>query len=352
MLIRQNIIKDNIQKNRKIIYIVLSLISFFEAIMILIAFLNKDVFKENFSIYLTCYIVLFVFSVGGLLINYFSAKHPKINWLLYLYSYFYVVLICAWALVISYLDIKVGNYPIVYFTIFMFIPFFLLIDPIAYSFVNFIGFACMLYFEQTIKNDLFSGFIVNMFVFLVMVLVITWKTYLLLCNKYDYQMKLIHLTRTDALTDLNNRRMLDIMIDKLLAEKKTFTIVLIDIDNFKKLNDSYGHSVGDNYLVIIGSLLKDSFGQENVYRYGGDEFTCISCELSNEEIISKLIAINDYLKQKAQDKNLQISGGIYNTNVEDSVVEIFTKADEGLYDAKDTRKGSFVVYKKRKTNNK
>jgi diguanylate cyclase (GGDEF)-like protein len=82
---------------------------------------------------------------------------------------------------------------------------------------------------------------------------------------------------TDALTGLNNRRKLDEAlkneIDRAERYKNTFSIILLDIDNFKKINDTYGHLVGDDVLKRLTQVLKSGLRQTDIAgRWGGDEF--------------------------------------------------------------------------------
>ncbi len=86
----------------------------------------------------------------------------------------------------------------------------------------------------------------------------------------------------DYLTNLYTRRVLDEYLDNLIVNKKEFTMVMIDIDNFKQINDTYGHQNGDEVLVEFSSLLLEAKmdKQSIVTRLGGDEFLCI---LLNED---------------------------------------------------------------------
>ena len=72
------------------------------------------------------------------------------------------------------------------------------------------------------------------------------------------------------------------------------SIILCDIDNFKTINDTFGHQVGDECLKELAVELKKSFTEEHVYRFGGDEFVIIS-NLNEEEIIYRLKKINETL---------------------------------------------------------
>lgn len=80
----------------------------------------------------------------------------------------------------------------------------------------------------------------------------------------------------DTLTKLYNRRYIDTFISKLEKNGGEFTIVLLDVNDFKIINDVYGHKAGDHYLKTIASQLEDTAGKkEIVARWGGDEFIII-----------------------------------------------------------------------------
>jgi len=91
----------------------------------------------------------------------------------------------------------------------------------------------------------------------------------------------------DHLTGLYNRRYFDKYLKKIISEtgkkKKHFSLLMIDIDKFKEVNDKYGHLVGDNVLNELARVLKASMRRGDVcFRYGGDEIAVILLEASEE----------------------------------------------------------------------
>ncbi len=101
-------------------------------------------------------------------------------------------------------------------------------------------------------------------------------------------------TRQDPLTLLYNRRgfLVEARRAVLLARRQSINLrlVMIDIDNFKKINDSYGHTVGDNVLMIFGTFLKKNLRETDiVVRYGGDEFMLILFE-NEHDVYEKWLA--------------------------------------------------------------
>ena len=115
---------------------------------------------------------------------------------------------------------------------------------------------------------------------------------------------------TDALTKLFNRRSFDQILDKgltLFRERKLlFTLIILDLDDFKKLNDTYGHSAGDEVLRVFGRILQDNMRfEDSAFRYGGEEFAIIangdkSQNIKNfvNEKVQKFFLINNKLKRQ------------------------------------------------------
>jgi diguanylate cyclase (GGDEF)-like protein len=81
---------------------------------------------------------------------------------------------------------------------------------------------------------------------------------------------------TDPLTGLMNRRSLEQRVSELVDEKQTFSVAFFDLDNFKSLNDTYGHATGDRSLRIFSKTLRDSLRTNDlICRWGGEEFVVV-----------------------------------------------------------------------------
>ena len=95
-----------------------------------------------------------------------------------------------------------------------------------------------------------------------------------------------HILYTDYLTGVNNRKRLDAYLNEkvsLSAREKGFSAILIDIDNFKHINDTYGHNMGDEALESTANLLKTCLRTGDFARYGGDEF-CVVLDVSDRTL--------------------------------------------------------------------
>ena len=99
----------------------------------------------------------------------------------------------------------------------------------------------------------------------------------------------------DPLTGLPNRRLLNDLIDHIISisfrNKKRFAVMFIDLDNFKVINDTYGHDTGDKLLTKVAEILQAQTRESDIVaRMGGDEFVVVYTEINEESSESKLLA--------------------------------------------------------------
>lgn len=170
-----------------------------------------------------------------------------------------------------------------------------------------------------------------------------------LFNKYKLE------STIDSLTGLNNVRKFDYICKKLMkiaaTRNEALTLLYIDIDFFKKINDTYGHLEGDMVLKEVGSILKNSTRPTDIIsRNGGEEFTVIlvdcSTELSSEisERIRKSVEDHVFMLSNGETINITVSIGVaaFDKGVND--INLFiNKADKALYQAKKLGRNQ-VVY--------
>lgn len=157
--------------------------------------------------------------------------------------------------------------------------------------------------------------------------------------------KLILMNKIDELTKVYNRRFFEEYYKKLQGKERLFTVMIFDIDHFKKINDTYGHLMGDEVIKKVVEIAKHSLeGRGKIFRYGGEEFVVMLDEGAKKEVlhIAEEIrcAIEEYEWQK--DMNVTISIGITQATKENR--NILNQADLNLYAAK-TRGRNQVVYK-------
>jgi diguanylate cyclase (GGDEF)-like protein len=165
---------------------------------------------------------------------------------------------------------------------------------------------------------------------------------------------LIHeLTITDDVTGLFNARHLYTMLDEQVAIGRVFSMMFMDLDRFKSVNDTHGHLIGSRLLAEAGGLLRRSIGPENsAFRYGGDEFVVLFPGLSKSAATEATITTYHDLQAsrflEGAGLSLRLSGSFgLATYPEDgnTVPTILRSADTMMYEAKSTRNNIAVMGK-------
>ncbi len=191
----------------------------------------------------------------------------------------------------------------------------------------------------------------NIFKFLALVFVIA---ILILYRQYHLKKlnkKLEILSTTDKLTSIYNRLKLD---EVMLYEKNIFdrfyrplSIVLLDIDDFKKINDKYGHKVGDEVLQSMAKILLDTKRKTDILgRWGGEEFLviCHETDLSGAMKLAEKFRTSINSSRFANIEHLSASFGVAEFAKDESIENIFIRADQGLYKAKESGKNRVEAY--------
>lgn len=156
---------------------------------------------------------------------------------------------------------------------------------------------------------------------------------------------------TDRLTALYNRNKIDKIIDTEIKKKKrhdgTFSVILIDIDHFKLINDTYGHIVGDMVLKEFADIFKSSIRDiDYVGRWGGEEFIIICMQTDQKGAC----ALAEHLRKKIEEFEFTTVGketasfGIASCEYEDDADSIVENADKALYRAKREGRNKVVCY--------
>lgn len=160
-------------------------------------------------------------------------------------------------------------------------------------------------------------------------------------------------TELDLMTGLYNKVTAEHLIGSILAENnKLNAMMIIDIDNFKQVNDFEGHLVGDHTIRIIADLISGHFRKTDVVgRVGGDEFIVFMVDLPSEELArnkaDELAALLRYKPNITLPANVSISIGLVVTERRPYQYEpLFQMADEALYTAKRNGKGQYAEYGK------
>jgi|LGOV01.1.fsa_nt_gb diguanylate cyclase (GGDEF)-like protein len=150
----------------------------------------------------------------------------------------------------------------------------------------------------------------------------------------------------DHLTKLFIRAKAVDLINSLIFKKKNFAVVMIDLDDFKEINDNYGHSTGDKVLINYGKLLLEVFKEDSlVSRFGGDEFLIVCKDCSEEKLMDYKQRLKDELLEYHKDFTVKFSYGysFYDESCVKSNDDILVEADNNMYKDKAINKN----YKRR-----
>ena len=148
----------------------------------------------------------------------------------------------------------------------------------------------------------------------------------------------------DPLTGLGNRRRMQLYIDKLSRKRKgEFSAIVFDIDDFKDINDLYGHIYGDRDLIVISKILEKSAGNKKItcIRYGGDEFIVITPKEEVNEFIAKFKKLlSEFNDHKEFPSKIDVSIGVseFTVNSEINMEYIINTADKLMYEKKKLKK--------------
>jgi diguanylate cyclase (GGDEF)-like protein len=176
------------------------------------------------------------------------------------------------------------------------------------------------------------------------------KASLLIANQ-----QLEKLSRTDPLTGLRNRHQLSEMfhqsIESAVINDATYTLALVDIDDYKQFNDTYGHQVGDEALKVVANLLSERFSDSNahLFRYGGDEFLLLATGVSPSDLENRLTQLLEECQQLKIDgvsTPITLSVGAAMAVCPARATQfnlLFDLADEALYRVKHRGRNGFVV---------
>jgi len=148
------------------------------------------------------------------------------------------------------------------------------------------------------------------------------------------------ISETDSLTGIYNRKKLkaslDLELKKAQRYDEVFSLILLDIDHFKKVNDTHGHLIGDKVIIYIAKLVSKNIRDIDLFaRWGGEEFVV----LVNKQDINQAYAIAEKLRKIISEENIEnlditCSFGVTQYQMADTNESIFKKADDALYKAK------------------
>ena len=208
----------------------------------------------------------------------------------------------------------------------------------------------LLQVEQQNQRNILQRYIIFFVVFLILVVLV------LLFVQNNYTRKIYALSIKDPLSNLYNRRYIFDYLDKLLArqvdKKSELSVMMVDIDDFKELNNKYGHPFGDYVIEKIGEIGQAILRNDDVMaRIGGEEYLCVLPRIEEQQCL--LIAqrflknVNQYKFTTENGMTLSITVSIGITSLSGAPLDgptLYTQADEALYHSKQQGKNQVTVY--------
>jgi len=299
----------------------------------------------------------------------------KNNVILRILSYLFIIYNFITALLIMpfiELDIQVVQFYFWYIALFVFLP-----DVKPYIFIPYAVLYCLS--AVVVLSDNFRSIfvyshskllVINIFIGVLLTKILLYnekvKTFvnMLRINALNEELtvsnkKLEALSTTDELTKLNNRRSfleyMDMVWKQNYRLKLPLNVLMIDVDYFKKYNDSLGHLEGDKALIAIAQCLKNNVKRETdfVARFGGEEFVCLFPFIEKDEALNmakELVQSIENMKiphpKSEHSKYVTISVGMATVIPDDnnSKNELLDEADKALYMAKQAGRNRVVVY--------
>ncbi|ARC84443.1 diguanylate cyclase domain protein [Clostridium argentinense CDC 2741] len=168
-----------------------------------------------------------------------------------------------------------------------------------------------------------------------------------------YHDEITSMAMKDNLTQIYNRNYMKMHLQKQIDSNKKFTLALLDIDFFKKFNDTYGHDFGDVVLREVSQFIKKSIKEyDEIYRWGGEEFVIYFNNTESSGIYGRLNNIRYNLSrykignEKSVGVSVTASFGTVDSGSGKTIDELISLADKALYHSKETGRNKVTVYEK------
>lgn len=315
-------------------------------------FINVKLTNDFLGLSSAYFIYFIIFLTLNIIFRYMQHNdHIIHNYFLYLV----IALIYIFGIYIG--CIKTNNLVSVMFPVFLIcLPMVFILPPIEINLFNIIFIVAFLWFSKKYKLDALA--FVDQTNILACFFISAFTSYTInraRIKEFSLSQKLENICNTDELTNLHNRRSFNNFIVTIFDQTppENLTLMMIDIDNFKDYNDSYGHICGDNCLVTIGEIFKEFETTYGCYiaRYGGEEFVLVDNKHTLTETVSivnelmRIISDSNIEHFKSSYKKITLSIGISSkamTGVS-NYIDLINLSDSALYQAKSNGKNTFMV---------
>ncbi len=267
----------------------------------------------------------------------------------------YYILLVLWSMNVSYRNYRGGFQMLTFYVVQFCFASFTIFPPLLslalYTLTfGFFHYALVFYDGGVQMNPM------NYFALGMMTVIASWIYYNIAVRSYQKTVEtnrlnevLASMSRQDDLTGLKNRHAL--RMDAFRYIDQDLIVMMADLDEFKQFNDTYGHAIGDRVLEAYSRFLTKSFGEDNVYRFGGDEFLVVMHAREKAQFeagISRWAEGMSAIKVEGrEDLRINGSGGYTygKGHTEDELKALIRRADEALYEAKNSGKNKVVAHK-------
>ncbi|MCR4587616.1 MAG: GGDEF domain-containing protein [Lachnospiraceae bacterium] len=330
------------RQNGKMEHAILRYITGMELFMMFFGLFTFNLAKPRAILYISLYASLslaafltdLAFMIGE------KRNTAKRNRLIMASAYFFYIFIHIWALTVTTLDVTRGGTYWAAATALVATGVFIVLHPVFT--LSFSIMATIYLGALHVYVNGWSASLVNILLFGMVLCIIDIRMYLGAYNTMYVEDRLRDQSYRDGLTAIRNRRALEEKLDQnSLAAGGC--IALMDIDDFKGINDTEGHQSGDEALLLVASCLRDLFKDEEIYRYGGDEFVILS-EHNTVETADRMKKVNDRLANAEREIDIRISCGIADNDPCRTAEETLGMADTVLYQVKQNGKGQVAVF--------
>lgn len=360
------------RSNLAIVSILLPLIAIFEAYNIAAVFLLASGLTTLFNVvYFLLYVVLLCVTLVMWGLKFWIQRQVERRAQLIIHlSFAYSFFIALWSTTITVLDQRGGDSIVVYVITVVTVAIFVYMRPWQVLVLFGVNHAVLLCFFTTFQEGPTNNRGVYINTTVLCVLAICMSLYRYYTKTEDYLNKatitrqnekirqineqLRHMTLTDTLTGLNNRRFFDDVLAEQWRNSRSVALLMLDIDNFKRYNDVNGHQAGDRCLQALADVMREqTTPADYLMRYGGEEFTILLVE----EAPQRAMAVADSIRQGMAtlalenhgtlgDGRVTVSIGVYVGEPSDAVsLQVgLGLADKALYEAKRMGKNRVVLY--------
>jgi len=334
--------------------------------IIILSYKTNTLFGDGIVIGLLDYTLLASFILYNLSVYYYSHKNKNYIhlWAIcYLSVFFYsIITLLGMVYTETYINAPAIVLPLLFFAVLL--PDFQPRIFITFSLFLYVAVAFITIYYRELSNNFFENrlFIFNMFIIVAVTKFVLYNnkvhtfTYISKINELNKNLEA--LSTTDELTKLNNRRSfleyMEITWKQSHRLNLPITVLMIDIDYFKKYNDSLGHLEGDKALIAIAQCMKNHVKRETdfIARFGGEEFVCLLPFVTKDEAVNfakTLVESVENMKiphpMSEHSKYVTISAGMASIvpDNNNSYTQLLDEADKALYTAKASGRNRVVV---------